>query len=59
LEAEGMVKVTIETVNNRPRKYYSLTSNGKKEVRTKIQELSDFIRQMQALLQLKPEIPLS
>ena len=59
MEAEGMVKVSIELVVNRPRKYYSLTSHGKKEVANKLQELNDFIRQMQALLQLKPEIPLS
>ena len=54
LEADGMVDVTIEIVDNRPRKYYSLTKAGKKEVKNKLQELSAFIRQMEALLNLKP-----
>jgi DNA-binding PadR family transcriptional regulator len=54
LEADGMVKVTIETVGNRPRKYYSLTKEGKKEVKNKILELSSFIWQMQNLLNLSP-----
>lgn len=56
LEADGMVKVEIIMVDNRPRKYYSLTKNGKQEVTTKLEELSVFIRQMQTLLQIKPEV---
>lgn len=54
LEAEGLVEVTIEMFGNRPRKYYSLTKEGKKEVKNKLQELSAFIAQMQMLLNLKP-----
>jgi PadR family transcriptional regulator, regulatory protein PadR len=56
MEADGLVKVSIEMVGNRPRKYYSLTKNGKQEVTIKLQELSEFIRQMQALLQLNPNV---
>lgn len=55
LEADGMVEVTIEYIGNRPRKYYKLTRNGKKEVTVRLQELSSFISQMQKLLNLKPD----
>ena len=54
LEADGLVEVSIEPVGNRPRKYYSLTKEGKKEVKHKLQELSAFIQQMQTLLNLNP-----
>src|SRR6187200_119768 len=56
LEADGLVEVTIKLVDNRPRKYYSLTRVGKKEVKNKLQELSAFISQMQTLLNLKTGI---
>lgn len=59
MEADGLVKVSIEMVGNRPRKYYSLTKNGKQEVTIKLQELSEFIRQMQTLLQLTPNVQVS
>lgn len=59
LEAEGLIEVIIEPVGNRPRKYYSLTKQGKKEVKNKLQELSAFIWQMQTLLNLKPPTALS
>jgi len=55
LEADGLVQVAIENVGNRPRKYYSLTRQGKKEVTHKLQELSNFLWQMQTLLNLKPK----
>ena len=53
LEADGLVDVTIENVGNRPRKYYSLTKKGKKEVTNKLLELNTFIWQIQTLLNLK------
>lgn len=53
LEAEGLIEVTIEQLGNRPRKYYSLTKTGRKEVKNKLEELSAFISQMQALLHLQ------
>jgi PadR family transcriptional regulator, regulatory protein PadR len=59
MEADGLVKVTIEMVGNRPRKYYSLTKNGKQEVTSKLKELSEFISQMQTLLQLTPNMHFS
>jgi PadR family transcriptional regulator, regulatory protein PadR len=56
LEAEGLLHTSIEMVSNRPRKYYSLTPQGKKENQHKLDELHDFIQQIQQLLQLKPKI---
>ena len=53
LEAEGFLSVSIEQVGNRPRKYYSLTKGGKKEVKNKLAELQSFIEQMQAVLNLR------
>jgi DNA-binding PadR family transcriptional regulator len=53
LEADGLVQASIEKVGNRPRKYYSLTKNGKKEVKNKLEELKAFIWQMQHVLDLK------
>jgi DNA-binding PadR family transcriptional regulator len=54
LEAEGLLTVCIENIGNRPRKYYSLTKQGKKEVKIKINELTGFFEQMHRLLHLKP-----
>ncbi len=54
LEAKGLLSVEIETVNNRPRKYYFLTENGKKETVTLLNEMKAFIRNMNVLLNPKP-----
>ncbi|TCZ67190.1 PadR family transcriptional regulator [Flaviaesturariibacter aridisoli] len=54
LEAEGLLEVSVETVGNRPRKYYSITPNGRKEATAKLEELKAFIGQMQALLLWRP-----
>jgi PadR family transcriptional regulator PadR len=53
LEAKGMLTVSIENIGNRPRKYYSLTKQGTKEVVNKVAELKDFFNQMQAVLNLQ------
>jgi PadR family transcriptional regulator PadR len=53
LEAEGMVTVSVENIGNRPRKYYSLTRQGTKEVANKVEELKDFFKQMQTVLNLQ------
>ena len=53
LEADGMVTVSIENIGNRARKYYSLTRNGKKEVKNKLAELKEFVQQMQLVLNLQ------
>ncbi len=54
LEAEGFLETTTEVVENRVRKYYTLSKNGEKEVVNKLQEAKDFIAQLQLLLNLKP-----
>lgn len=56
LEAEGLLETTTEVVENRVRKYYSLSKSGEKEVVNKLQEAKDFITQLQLLLNLKPAI---
>ena len=54
LEAEGLLDTATEVVDNRVRKYYSLSESGEKEVVNKLQEAKEFISQLQSLLNLKP-----
>jgi PadR family transcriptional regulator, regulatory protein PadR len=54
LEADGVLEVSIENIGNRKRKYYMLTKQGKKVTTNKINEVAEFIQQMQQLLNLKP-----
>ncbi len=53
LEADGLVEISMAEVDNRKRKYYSLTSQGKKESAKKVKELSAFVSQMESILNLK------
>ena len=53
LEADGLLTVSIENIGNRPRKYYSLTKQGTKEVDNKLAALKDFFNQMQSVLNLQ------
>lgn len=55
LEAEGVLEVEVENVDNRLRKYYKLTEKGTKETSNRLAELEDFIRNMQSLVQPKLE----
>ena len=59
LEAEGVLEVEVENVDNRLRKYYKLTEKGTKETINRLAELEDFIRNMQSLVQPKLEIIIS
>jgi len=54
LEADGMLETVSETVDNRVRKYYSLTRKGGKEAGNKVREAQVFIEQLNVLLNLKP-----
>ena len=56
LEAEGLLETSTEIVENRVRKYYSLSKNGEQEVVSKLKEARDFIAQLQLLLSLKPSV---
>jgi PadR family transcriptional regulator, regulatory protein PadR len=53
LEAEGMLSVETEKVDNRIRKYYKLTEPGELETTIRLEELDDFIQNMQQLLNPK------
>lgn len=53
LEAEGVLEVELENVDNRLRKYYKLTEKGTSETVKRLAELEDFIRNMQTLVQPK------
>ena len=50
LEAEGLLATEIEQVDNRVRKYYSLTKSGKTETATKMSELHAFVENLQRIL---------
>ncbi len=56
LEAEGVLEVEVENVDNRLRKYYKLTEKGTTETVNRLTELEDFIRNMQTLVQPKLDI---
>jgi len=53
LEAEGLLEVEVEKVDNRLRKYYKLTEKGAKETQSKLEELQDYIKTMQLLVNPK------
>ena len=44
LEAEDLLDVEVEKVDNRLRKYYKLTEKGTKETVNRLSELEDFIK---------------
>ena len=56
LEADGLLETSTEIVDNRVRKYYKLTEQGEKDVVFKMKEAQDCIAQLQAILNLKPQI---
>ena len=51
LEAEGSLVTTTEIVDNRVRKYYSLTPSGKKMAKAKVSELQHFTGILQAIIE--------
>jgi len=56
LEAEGLLDVEVKKVDNRLRKYYSLTETGSTETAIRLAELADFIRNMQNLVNPNPKL---
>jgi len=50
LEADGLLKVEVQTVDNRLRKYYKLTKEGENETLSKLEELQEYIKTMQVLI---------
>lgn len=53
LESEGLLKTESVTVGKRVRKYYMLTTEGKSEVKERVNELVEFIRTMTQVLQVE------
>ena len=52
MEKNGMIQSEIEHVNNRPRKYYSITPAGSDGVKEKRLEISNFIMTLEKVLNL-------
>jgi len=50
LEAEGMLRTETENVNNRIRKYYTLTDAGRMESNKRLEELQEYLHLMQNLI---------
>jgi DNA-binding PadR family transcriptional regulator len=55
LEAEGLVESYTEIVENRVRKYYSLSRSGKQASVEKRRELEDFVTGLMGFLDLKKQ----
>ena len=53
LEAKGLLSVEMTRVNNRTRKYYFITENGKKETVNLLKEMQSYIQNMDILLNPK------
>ncbi len=53
LEAEGLLDVEMQKVDNRIRKYYKLTDKGSKETANRLSELEEYIRTMQTIINPK------
>ncbi|CAM3564139.1 helix-turn-helix transcriptional regulator [Flavobacterium gelidilacus] len=53
LEAEDLLDVEVEKVDNRLRKYYKLTEKGTKETVNRLTELEEFIKNMQSIVNPK------
>ncbi|PKV48802.1 PadR family transcriptional regulator [Aquimarina sp. MAR_2010_214] len=53
LEAEGLLDVEMQKVDNRLRKYYKLTQKGTRETANRLSELEEYIRTMQTIINPK------
>lgn len=53
LEADGLLDVEVEKVDNRLRKYYKLTEKGTAETVNRLAELEEFIKNMQTIVNPK------
>lgn len=53
LEADGLLDVEVEKVDNRIRKYYKLTEKGTTETVNRLAELEEFIKNMQTIVNPK------
>jgi DNA-binding PadR family transcriptional regulator len=53
LEADGLLDVEVAKVGNRLRKYYKLTENGTTETANRLEEMQEFLKTMQQLVNPK------
>jgi len=53
LEADGLLDVEVAKVGNRLRKYYKLTENGTTETANRLEEMQEFLKTMQQLVNHK------
>ncbi|RBA29720.1 PadR family transcriptional regulator [Flavobacterium tibetense] len=53
LEADGLLDVEVEKVDNRLRKYYKLTEKGTTENVNRLAELEEFIKNIQTIVNPK------
>jgi len=56
MEKEGLLLASIELVDNRARKYYTLSEEGKVEVEIKLKETKSYIGNLALLLNLNPKL---
>lgn len=59
LESEGLLTTSTEIVQNRVRKYYSLTKKGNEVAKEKVSELQKFTETLKNLLSPDPNATLS
>jgi len=59
LEADGLLVTSTEVVDNRARKYYSLTVTGKKLAKEKVSELQRFTEILKGILNDKSKPQMS
>ena len=59
LESDGLLTTSSEIVQNRVRKYYSLTKKGNEIAREKVSELQKFTETLKHLLSPDPDAALS
>ncbi|TCK84965.1 PadR family transcriptional regulator [Albibacterium bauzanense] len=52
LEKEGLLAASVELVDNRARKYYTLSEKGRTEVEIKLKETKSFMGNLDLLLNL-------
>lgn len=56
LEADGLLDVEVERVDNRLRKYYKLTETGRQDTVDRLEALQEFIKNMQTLVRANPDL---
>jgi DNA-binding PadR family transcriptional regulator len=55
LEASGLLTTTARRVDNRVRKYYDLTPQGHTETANRLQDLKDFLADIEAIISPKTQ----